>query len=81
MQQGLLIAFVTLVPMVLLSGLFTPVDNMPEDVYKRQGDDTAKYRPDCAGDRLGQSACRIGDRAGLCRETFGRPSRAGAGDH
>lgn len=29
MQQGLLIAFVTLVPMVLLSGLFTPVDNMP----------------------------------------------------
>lgn len=30
MQQGLLIAFVTLVPMVLLSGLFTPVDNMPD---------------------------------------------------
>ena len=29
MQQGLLIAFVMLVPMVLLSGLFTPVDNMP----------------------------------------------------
>lgn len=30
MQQGLLIAFVALVPMVLLSGLFSPVDNMPE---------------------------------------------------
>lgn len=30
MQQGLLIAFVTLVPMVLLSGLFSPVDNMPD---------------------------------------------------
>lgn len=30
MQQGLLIAFVCLVPMVLLSGLFTPVENMPE---------------------------------------------------
>lgn len=30
MQQGLLIAFVALVPMVLLSGLFTPVDNMPD---------------------------------------------------
>lgn len=29
MQQGLLIAFVFLVPMVLLSGLFTPVENMP----------------------------------------------------
>lgn len=30
MQQGLLIAFVALVPMVLLSGLFSPVDNMPD---------------------------------------------------
>ena len=30
MQQGLLIAFVNLVPMVLLSGLFTPVQNMPD---------------------------------------------------
>lgn len=30
MQQGLLIAFVNLVPMVLLSGLFTPVRNMPD---------------------------------------------------
>lgn len=30
MQQGLLIAFVVLVPMVLLSGLFTPVSNMPD---------------------------------------------------
>lgn len=30
MQQGLLIAFVVLVPMVLLSGLFSPVENMPE---------------------------------------------------
>lgn len=30
MQQGLLIAFVILVPMVLLSGLFSPVANMPE---------------------------------------------------
>lgn len=29
MQQGLLISFVVLVPMVLLSGLFTPVENMP----------------------------------------------------
>lgn len=29
MQQGLLIAFVFLVPMVLLSGLFAPVANMP----------------------------------------------------
>lgn len=29
MQQGLLIAFVFLIPMVLLSGLFTPVENMP----------------------------------------------------
>lgn len=30
MQQALLIAFVLLVPMVLLGGLFTPVANMPE---------------------------------------------------
>ncbi len=30
MQQGLLIAFVMMVPMVLLSGLFTPVENMPK---------------------------------------------------
>ena len=30
MQQALLIAFVLLVPMVLLGGLFTPVENMPE---------------------------------------------------
>ena len=30
MQQALLIAFALLVPMVLLAGLFTPVDNMPE---------------------------------------------------
>ena len=30
MQQGLLIVFVFLVPMVLLSGLFAPVENMPE---------------------------------------------------
>lgn len=30
MQQGLLTAFVCLVPMVLLSGLFTPVENMPD---------------------------------------------------
>lgn len=30
MQQALLIAFACLVPMVLLSGLFTPVENMPE---------------------------------------------------
>ena len=29
MQQGLLIVFVFLVPMVLLSGLFAPVENMP----------------------------------------------------
>lgn len=29
MQQGLLIAFVFLIPTVLLSGLFTPVENMP----------------------------------------------------
>ena len=29
MQQALLIAFALLVPMVLLAGLFTPVDNMP----------------------------------------------------
>lgn len=30
MQQGLLIVFVFLVPMVLLSGLFAPVENMPQ---------------------------------------------------
>lgn len=30
MQQGLLIAFVCLVPMVLLSGLFSPVENMAD---------------------------------------------------
>ena len=30
MQQGLLIVFVFLVPMVLLSGLFAPVANMPQ---------------------------------------------------
>ncbi len=30
MQQALLMAFVLLVPMVLLSGLFTPVANMPQ---------------------------------------------------
>ena len=30
MQQALLVVFVFLVPMVLLSGLFAPVENMPE---------------------------------------------------
>jgi len=30
MQQGLILTFVSLVPMVLLSGLFTPVQNMPD---------------------------------------------------
>ena len=30
MQQGLILTFVLLVPMVLLSGLFTPVQNMPD---------------------------------------------------
>ncbi len=30
MQQGLLLVFVFMVPMVLLSGLFAPVQNMPE---------------------------------------------------
>ena len=30
MQQGLILTFVLLVPMVLLSGLFAPVQNMPD---------------------------------------------------